>query len=234
MAPLEKYIKLSGSELYLGNALDVLSSIPDESIDCIVTDPPYLLNYRSRHTPASDYNKETFGDKPIFKPIIKEIFKECKRVLKPNTAIYSFSGDTNLDFYLSMVKKLFRFKNIIVWEKNNWTGGDLRYSFSKRCEYIVFANKGKRFMNITEGYKRINNLWYYPRVPPKQRVYPLQKPVPILERMLAVSTNPGETVLDPFMGSGQTGVACKNMGRKFIGIEIDSAVFSLARGVLGA
>ena len=119
-------------------------------------------------------------------------------------------------------EKYFKLKNIIVWEKNNTSMGDLKGSYAPKHEFILYGHKGRRLRN---GFRyadiikanRTNN-----------KLHPTQKPIDLLEIFIKQSTNENEIVLDCFMGSGSTGVACVNTGRKFIGIELDKNYFDIA------
>jgi site-specific DNA-methyltransferase (adenine-specific) len=113
-------------------------------------------------------------------------------------------------------------KTPIFWDKLNHTSGDLEGDFGAQVEIFIFAHKGRHKLRG----RRLANLWRIPRDPAGE--HPTPKPVALMERMVACSTDDGGLVLDPFMGSGSTGVACANLGRRFIGIEIDPAYFDIA------
>ena len=220
------------SKLILGDSSIMLEAFPDKCMDCVITDPPYLVGYVSRRTAITKVNRKYPGDDYQSRSVVKKVLEECKRIMKDNSAIYVFSSDMHLDFYLHIVNKLFWFKNVLVWKKNNWAAGDLQCSYGKQCEFIIYANKGKRRLNEIGGHQRHISILEYPRVPPKQRLHSQEKPVSLLTWLLMVSTDFGDTVLDPFCGSGSLGVACQNLGRQFIGIEIDKDVFDIAHSRL--
>lgn len=113
-------------------------------------------------------------------------------------------------------------KTPIYWDKGNHTSGDLEGDFGAQVEIFIFSHKGRHKLRG----RRLSNLWRIPRDPAGD--HPTPKPVALMERMVACSTDPGQRVLDPFMGSGSTGVACANLGRRFVGIEIDGRYFDLA------
>ena len=100
--------------LYNGDCLEVMKDIPDKSVDMVLTDPPYLMNYQSNYR-KSKYNKIE-NDKNNF-DLIKKYFEECNRILKDNTAVYCFCSWHNVDFFKKEFEKQFKLKNIIVWEK---------------------------------------------------------------------------------------------------------------------
>lgn len=107
----------------------------------------------------------------------------------------------------------------------NHTSGDLTGAFGRRYEVIIYAAKGRPKIRG----KRYSDIWECPRVPASREVHQNQKPVELLERAVCSMTDAGATVLDAFMGSGSTGVACVNTGRDFIGIEIDHGYFEVAK-----
>lgn len=113
-------------------------------------------------------------------------------------------------------------KTPIVWDKGNHTSGDLIGDYGNQVELILFAHKGRH--ELKNG--RPSNLWYVPKDPPSE--HPTPKPVALMARCINNSTIRGDTILDPFMGSGSTGVAAVRDGRKFIGIEIEPKYFDIA------
>ena len=145
------------------------------------------------------------------------------RVLKPSGHFYAFCNDKNVRELLNVASDVgFRQSNILVWVKNNATPN--RY-YMKNCEFILFLYKGRAKPINNMGDKTVikaNNIYG------KNKLHPTQKPVEILEKLILNSTMPGNTVLDPFMGSGSTGVACVNTGRSLIGMELDECYFKIA------
>jgi site-specific DNA-methyltransferase (adenine-specific) len=113
-------------------------------------------------------------------------------------------------------------KTPIYWDKGNHTSGDLEGDYGAQVELFLFAHKGR---HLLRG-RRLANLWKFPRDVASD--HPTPKPVELLQQMLQCSTDDGSTVLDGFMGSGSTGVACVNLDRKFIGIEIEPKYFDIA------
>ena len=211
-------------KLMQGDCLELMKDIPDGSIDLIVTDPPYLMNYRSNYRKVKyDY---IIGDKDG-KDLIAKSIKEAYRVLKDNSAIYMFCSWHYVDFFKSEFEKYFKLKNIIVWNKNNTSMGDLQGSYAPKHEFILFGHKGRRLL---EGFR-------YPDVLEAKRtgskLHPTQKPVDLLEIFIKTSSKENDVVLDMFAGSGTTGVACKNLNRNFIGIELDEEYFKIAKERIG-
>lgn len=212
-----------------GDCLKLMKSIPDKSIDLIVTDPPYLMRYKTGHRKDKnhDFCYEIYGDND--ESLIENAINECYRVLKDNTAMYMFCNSNKVDFFkLCLEKSGFKIKNMIIWVKNNWTAGDLKAQFGKQYEIIFLVNKGRCLFNG----KRITDVWYFDRVSGNKQVHQNQKPVDLLEQCILKHSNENDVVLDPFMGSGSTGIACLNTNRKFIGFELDEKYFEIAKNRL--
>jgi site-specific DNA-methyltransferase (adenine-specific) len=187
-------------------------------VDCILTDPPYGMNFKSNYR-KEKYNSIANDNNLDF---IKNYFSRCYTLLKEDTHIYCFCSWHNIDKFKIEFEKYFKLKNIIVWEKNNTSMGDLKGSYAPKHEFILYGHKGRRLRN---GFRhadiikanRTNN-----------KLHPTQKPVDLLEIFIKQSTNENDIILDCFMGSGSTGVACMNINRKFIGIELDNNYFDIA------
>lgn len=193
-------------------------SIPDESVDLILTDPPYGMQYRS-----PKWRRPMVGDDNLawFEPMIQEAY----RVLKPNSHIYLFCNDHGLCTFREKLQEAgFKVKRLLVWVKDQHTSGDLRGDYASRTEFILFAQKGRRLLNG----KRDTNVLFFKRAG-KKRVHPTEKPEDLLRFLIEKSSSPGDLVLDPFAGSGTTCRAAKDLGRRYLGIEIDPYYAALAR-----
>ena len=213
-------------KLLHGDCLELMKEIPDESVDMILTDPPYLMSYKTNHRADKSHRfcQTIIGDND--KELIADFAKEAYRVLKNNTAMYCFCNSNHVDFFKEVIESAgFRIKNILIWVKNNWTAGDLKAQYGKQYEMIIYCNKGRKFI---QG-KRLTDVWYFDRVSSNRAVHQNQKPVDLLTQIIEKSSDVGDVILDPFMGSGSTGIACMNTRRKFIGMEIDEEYFTAAR-----
>lgn len=140
-------------------------------------------------------------------------------------AIYMFCNSNHVEIFKQELQKYFQIKNILIWVKNNWSAGDLKGAYAKQTEFIIYAVKGRHLLNG----RRDSDVLKYDRVAGKKQVHQNQKPVDLLRYLIEKSSNTGDTVLDCFMGSGSTGVACKQLGRDFIGIELDEETYNLAK-----
>ena len=212
-------------DLRLGDCLEVMKDIPDGSVDMVLTDPPYLMNYKTsrRKDKEHDFCKPILNDNN--EELIKQYIKDCYRIMKNDSAIYMFCNSNKIDVFKQEIEKYFKMKNIIIWVKNNHTAGDLKAQFGKKYEMLILANKGRRVING----ERLTDVWEYNRISGKKQLHQNEKPVHLLERCILKHSNEGDVVFDGFMGSGSTGVACINTNRNFIGIELDKTYFEMAK-----
>lgn len=202
-----------------GDCLELMKTIPDNSIDMVLTDPPYGMAFQS------NYRKEKYSKIKNDSSVewLDEFSSEAYRVAADNTAHYVFCSYHHIDKFKFSLEKYFKIKNILVWEKNNTSMGDLKGDFAPKIEFIIFLQKGRKLING----KRDPNIFKFKRT--GNKYHPTEKPVDLLEYLLSKFSSENDSVLDPFMGSGSTGVACKNLSRKFIGIEMDSNYFAIAK-----
>lgn len=213
-------------QLMQGDCLELMKDIPDKSIDLIVTDPPYLIKYKTnrRKDKQHDFCTEIANDDNF--ELVSNYIRECFRILKKNTAMYMFCNCDRADFFKQELEKTgFNIKNMIIWEKNNHTAGDLKAQFGKKYEIIFLVNKGRCLFNG----KRITDVWHFDGVRGRKQVHQNQKPVELLSLCVSKHSKENDLVFDGFMGSGSTGVACKELNRNFIGIEINPQYFEIAK-----
>lgn len=197
-----------------GDCLEVMKHIPDKSIDLVLTDPPYGIDFQSSWTGSPRFQKLANDDK-----IDISFLKEAFRVMKDGTALYLF---TRWDVYPEWIKATkdagFEIKNCIVWDRMAHGMGDLTGAYAFQHDFIIFATKGR---HILSGQKRPKDIIRACRPNPNDIVHPTQKPVELIKILLNNSSNESDIVLDCFLGSGTTAVACKQLNRKFIGIELN-------------
>ena len=207
-------------DLLHGDCLELMKDIPDGSIDMILTDPPYGMDFQSGHR-KTKYEKIK-GDSNL--DWLDDFVNEIYRVSKPNTAHYVFCSFHHIDKFKQAIEKKFKVKNILTWVKNNTSMGDLKGDFAPKTEFIIFFHKGRRLING----KRDPNVLEFKRT--QNKLHPTQKPVDMTEYLIKKFSDEGDLILDPFMGSGTTGVACINTNRNFIGMELDGNYFEVAKG----
>lgn len=211
-----------GSALHLGDCLEVLASLPDNSIDCILTDPPYGINYLSRsHTLALT---RIANDGQEAYTLLDKALALAYQKLKPDRHIYIFTNWQAFEAMAPIVRKYFTLKNRLVWAKNAWTRGDLKGNYGYQDEEILYAHKGRRHLFGKRG----GTILSFAKVATQKMRHPTEKPVELLKHLIEHSTQPGEMVLDMFAGVGSTCVAAKELGRRYIGIELEPTWFKIA------
>lgn len=201
-----------------GDCIDVLRRMPSESVDAIVTDPPYGIGYQSGFAPAA----KVANDEAPFIWWLAEAF----RVLRSPGAMVCFCRwDTEGEFRMAMRCARFRPRGQIVWDRETHGSGDVYADVGPRHDNAVLATKGRwRFAG-----PRLVSVLRAPRVAWQNRAHPTQKPVSVLTTIIESLTAPNDIVLDPFLGSGSTAVAALEAGRRVVGIELDAGHVATAR-----
>ena len=218
--------------LQKGDCLELMKGIPDESVDLIVTDPPYKITSRGNGGNSGGmFQKKIVNKGQVFNNndiSIKDYLGEFYRMLKPQTHCYIMTNNKNItDFLMAVKESDFHFIKNLVWVKDNKIMGQ---SYMSQFEYIIFLRKGR--------HKKINNcgesdVLTFPNKKLKDEngktIHDTEKPVGLMKVLIDNSSQPYDLVLDPFMGIGSTGVACQNLNRNFIGMELDKEYFKIAK-----
>lgn len=212
-------------KIYNMDCIEYMKQLPDECVDLIVTDPPYLMNYSTNRRKNKDdrFCKSILND--TNEKLISDYIKECYRILKNDSACYMFCNSNKIEFFKTEIQKYFNVKNIIVWVKNQQTAGDLVAQYGKGYEFIFYVNKGRCPIRGS----RISDVWKNNRVAGSQLIYQNQKPVELIEKCIVNSSDSGGIVFDGFMGSGTTAIACRNTDRYYIGCELDEGYYKIAK-----
>ena len=231
--------------LYHGDSLKVLSDFKDNMIDVVATDPPYFLSNDGTTCKSGKMVSVNKGkwDKGTDINKIHEFnvawLKEVQRILQPNGTTWVFGTQHNI-FSVGMAMRQLEMKilNDIIWEKPNPPPNLGCRTFTHSTETILWAAKNKKAkyvfnyanMKKENNNKQMKNVWEFTAPGKKEKVlgsHPTQKPEAIMERIILASTYIGDTILDPFVGSGTTGIVAYKLGRKFIGIEKDKKYLDL-------
>lgn len=195
-------VVIGNATLYHGDCLDILPTL--QKVDAVVTDPPYGMEFRSNFRLERHAAIANDGDASLLR-------WACS--LTPTHSKYVFCRWDNL------LGDLPRPKSCVTWVKNNWSMGDLEHEHARQSEIALFypgpahSWPGCRPQDVVRADRTTNEN------------HPTEKPVHLMEVVVGWTNG---IVVDPFMGSGTTGVACMNLGRKFIGIEIDKKYFDIA------
>lgn len=241
-------------ELYNGDCFEVLKQFPEETFDMIFADPPYMLS----KTGKTCYNgklvkldkgawDESRGIAEDFE-FHKQWLALCKKLLKPNGTLW-VSGTYHSIFSCGYAMLLLGYHvlNNVAWFKPNATPNLSCKYFTASHESLVWARKDKKakhYFNydamkngdfpqdfIKKPHTQMRTVWAIPTTQMSEKTFgkhPTQKPLALLERIITASTHENDLILDPFMGSGTTGVAALKLKRRFVGVELNPQYYDLA------
>jgi site-specific DNA-methyltransferase (adenine-specific) len=234
-----------------GNCIDILAQLPENCADLVFADPPYnlqlsqeLLRPDRSKVDAVDDDWDKFATLHDYDLFTIQWLTACRRVLKDTGTIWVIGSYHNIFRVGSILQDLgFWILNDVIWIKNNPMPNFRGVRFTNAHETLIWAQK-KRDVKYTFNHHAMKSLnddlqmrsdWYLPLCTGKERkklngekAHPTQKPEALLYRVILATTNPGETVLDPFFGTGTTGAVAKKLGRHFIGIEQNSKYIIIA------
>ena len=239
------------NKLINGDCLTELKKLPDKSFDLVFADPPYNLQIGEKLTRpnASRVNGVTdkwdhFNNFKHYDNFCKTWLGECKRVLKDNGSIWvigSYHNIFRIGFHLQNLE--YWLLNDVIWKKNNPMPNFRGTRFTNAHETLIWASKNKK-SKYTFNYQSIKCLnddlqmrsdWTFPICNGKERlrkngqkVHSTQKPEALLHRIILATTNKGDCILDPFLGTGTTAVVAKKLGRHYLGIEKEKKYFKAA------
>ena len=248
---MEKYL----NQILLGDCLEIMRGIPDASVDAVFADPPYNLQlgsktlYRPEDQTAARAVRDSwdsFDSPQQYDEFTRAWLRECKRVLKPNGALWTIGSYHNIFRVGAMLQDMgFWILNDIVWVKTNPMPNFRGTRFTNAHETLIWATPTKtgkytfnyETMKKLNGGKQMRSDWDINICLGEERLkdengkslHNTQKPLDLLHRVILSSTKPGDVILDPFMGSGTTAAAALELGRKFIGIEREESYVHAAR-----
>ena len=224
-------------DLRQGDCLEIMKEIPDKSIDLIVTDPPYLhikggckskrLNVGCRDVNSNVVsNMSDFGEQQIY-TFLDNVKKKMKKV-----NMYVFCSKLQIPYYLNWALKNKLQYDVLFWYKNTNRMISTKF-YASNVEYIIriYGNGCSLNSILNDNGKAKSELYQkiFSYDTPKNKIHEAQKPIKMLERIISLSSNENDKILDCFMGSGTTGVACKELNRNFIGIELDNTYYEIAK-----
>jgi len=245
---MEVYNK-DGIKLWQGDSLELLKQIPDNSVDLIVTDPPYNTGMTENNTKKENHKTARFSgncptwlgnffndrySKKEYNKLVKTITKEFFRVLKDNKAVYIYINWKQLGKWIYFLEKAgFKVKNTVVWDKVVHGLNYQNYAYTH--EFIIYAVKGKFEVNNksindrNKGYYK--DIWHIQRVIDNntESEHETIKHIEVVRLPILHASNEGDLILDAFLGSGTTAVACKQLNRRCVGIEIVPKYIEIAK-----
>jgi DNA modification methylase len=212
----------AGQVIYCSDCRLVLPLIPDKSIDLVLTDPPYNVSTNDIDK-GNGILKQNFGewDKDFHPEDFVSILP-----LSENGQIYAFSGDGLIGDYHHLFNEKYGFYKLLVMWRSNPCPQFRKRTFVSNCQYINWSRRGKYVFNFT--YQNEMHTCFKYSFNEEKWGHPNQKDKNVLQKLIILSSNEGQLVLDPYMGSGSTLVASKKLGRKCIGIEIEEKYCKIA------
>ena len=231
-----------------GNSLEILKTIPNKTFDLVFADPPYNLQIGKKLKRPDDSKVNGVNDKwdqfksfDDYDNFCKKWLTECKRVLKDNGSIWvigTYHNIFRLGYHIQ--NKGYWMLNDVIWRKNNPMPNFRGTRFTNAHETLIWASKNKN-SKYTFNYQSLKCLnddlqmrsdWTLPICNGSERikrngkkVHSAQKPESLLHRILLASTNKGDFVFDPFLGTGTTAVVAKKLGRNYFGVEKERKYF---------
>lgn len=232
----------------------MVPQLPDESVDLVFADPPYFLSSGSFTVASGRAVPVKKGDWDILSPGMTSLefqsrwIESIRRTLKPNGAlVVSGTYHSIYESGVALQKCGFKILNEIVWMKPNGAPNLSRRRLAAIHETLIWASKSQSSKHTFNyeilkagGYpgdvlkspgKQMRSVWSIPTTPKSEKLqgnHPTQKPLALLDRVISAFSNPGDVILDPFMGSGTTGLAALRIQRSFIGIEKEQTYYNLA------
>jgi len=234
------------NEVYNMDCLKGMKKLPDNSIDLVLTDPPYNISLKNNNisrttfrTPIIRRDKALnydFGDwdnkdREEFLEFTENWLKECCRVLKKDCAIISFFNKEDISF-LGWIAKRFgvRTRTIFSWHKTNPVPSFRKVNYLSSTEFIWIGSKGKFETFNFKTQKEMHNFFETANGSAyKVTKHPTEKPLNLIEHFISIHSNKSDIILDCFLGSGTTAEACLKLQRNFIGFEIDEHYFKIAQ-----
>lgn len=219
-------IQIDFENLYLGDSVEVLKTLPDHSVHCVVTDPPQGFDVHNSRDGQQHYE----DGMDYITEVLDTVCKELKRVCKPNAHLYFFvcRKIDDLNTFYSIISKYFEVQEYpLVWKTNNHTKScDFSQGYPLNYELILFA-KAEKGNERPLNFKLTRAVLEFDKVNNPDHVH--EKPVKLLQKFIRNSTIEGEVVLDPFAGSGSTAEAAEDCGRKWIVIEKEAAYVDMIK-----
>lgn len=232
---------MSDFTLLQDDCLNALKCISMDSIDLVITDPPYnlgifmkqratnLQKMRSNFFGAAGWDNMEFSE---WENSMNTLFSELARVCKRGASLIVFMAIIKVESVIRLAEQYgFYYKTTGIWHKNNPMPRNMNLQFVNSTEAWIYFTWGSKCGTFNNHEKLLHDFIETPVAPKKEREHgkhPTQKPVKLMSFFVETLSNVDDTILDPFMGSGSTGVAARIAGRKFIGIELDADYYKIA------
>lgn len=228
-------------KLYNEDCLTALDKIIDDSVDLVFTDPPYNLgnfakkrgyhvnSMRENSFVTSDWDNVSYDDWVM---LMNKLFEKLSKVSKIGSSLVMFISSLRIETIINIAEKYkYYYKTTGVWHKTNPMPRNMNLHFVNSNEFWLYFIYRKRTGTFNNNNKLVLDYIETSVTPLSEKTigrHPTQKPLQLIEPLIEILSNPTDLVIDPFMGSGTTGVACKKLNRNFIGIETNKEYFNLA------
>ncbi len=220
---------MSDVRLILGDCLEAMKSLESGSVDAVITDPPYGC-YSKAALSNAYAGKAQMWDEAVDADFHDQWLREARRVVKDTAPIFVFMSPMRIEHLAIPFKKHFRLQNVIAWNYRNNNKMCFTDDRLKMCwEAVLYGFVKGGGVPIRK--RVMSDVWEYAQPQSNfkdKRVHPAQKPIALMARMVELGTNAGDTILDPFAGSGTTLIAAMRTGRNGIGIEQDAEYYAIA------
>lgn len=251
--------RLKLNTIHHGDCLELLELIEPGTIDMVFADPPYNLSGKTLNLKGSKTGGDWFKvnekwdiyTNAHYQEFSNEWIRKAATALSDSGSIYVCCSQHNIDTVMHSLRLVdCKINNILVWQKSNPMPNTTKRLYTHSIEFIVWAVKGKGWIfNAVElrdmnpdrqkdgSLRMMRDVWTFPVVQGEERLrgadgrslHPTQKPLELVKRTIVASSNAGQVILDPFMGSGTTAVAAKLLGRSWLGIERDDIYVEAAK-----
>jgi modification methylase len=235
-----------------GDCRELLATLPSNSVDLVFADPPYNLQLRGElwrpnltHVDAVDDDWDKFASFAEYDAFTRAWLGECRRIMKDNATLWVIGSYHNIYRVGAILQELgFWILNDVTWVKSNPMPNFRGTRFCNAHETLLWVKKSEKQAKYTFNYQslkagnedlQMRSDWHIPICTGEERLklngekaHATQKPEALIHRILRACTNPGDTVLDPFFGTGTTGAVAKRMGRNWVGIEREETYARLA------
>ena len=238
---------MSKIKLFNEDCINAIKKIKDDSIDLVVTDPPYNLGnfMKNRDTNLSKMRENFFGSAgwddmkfDEWKKNMDDFFRESARIIKKGGTMIVFMAIIKVETVIQLAEKYgFYYKTTGIWHKTNPMPRNMNLHFVNSTEawvYFIYKKRTGTFNNNGALFHDFIETSVTPNGERRFGKHPTQKPENLITHFIELLSNPGEWILDPFMGSGTTGVVAKKTDRNFIGVEINKDYYEMAKSRIGA
>lgn len=239
--PVSTISKTEMLGIHKGDSREILKDIPSHSVDLIIADPPYAIEFNTKE--RNDQYVETYGDLLVDEirqvmAIVEPVMEECARILKPGGHIYLFFGIQHYQSFYSSLEMTWRLNvhsTPLFWIKKSGENYKPYHRFTVNYESFFFGYKSTEEENpkikypMREFNSQHNATFENHSLSLKKKEHPAQKPLSLYKEIISLSSQEGDVVLDPFLGSGISLVAAKQMGREVVGVEMLDVWYELAR-----